>query len=81
MLSPKSKNKNDKKVAEAAQKFHSLVKSGKPRSPRLINLIAFRAQQASFSLAHKYGLGDAITNTSASEAGLMKEGSITRMLR
>lgn len=59
LLSPKSKSKNDKKVAEAAQKFHSIIKSGKPPSPRLINLIAFRGQQASFSLAHNYGLGDA----------------------
>lgn len=59
MISPKSKNKNDKKLAEASQKFHSLIKSGKPPSPRLMNLIAFRAQQASFTLAHQYGLADA----------------------
>ena len=59
LISPKSKSKNDKKVAKAAQKFHSMIIAGRPPSPRLINLIAFRGQQASFSLSHQFGLGDA----------------------
>ncbi len=59
LLSLKSKSKNDAKIAEAAQKFYSVIRARRPQSPKLINLIAFRGQQASFSLSHRFGTGDA----------------------
>lgn len=62
LISPKSKGKNDKQLAEAAQKFYSIIKAGKPQSPRLINLIAFRGQQSAFALSHQFGLAEADYN-------------------
>lgn len=62
LLSPKSRRKNDEKLAESAGKFHSIIRAGKPQSPRLINLIAFRGQQSAFSLSHQFGLAEADYN-------------------
>lgn len=60
--SEKSSKKIQKGVAGAAEKFYRMIDEGTPFSPKLINLMAFRGQQAAFSLGHQFGLGDADYN-------------------
>lgn len=57
-VSLKSKNRIDKDVEKAAMKFFDALQDKEPPSPSLINLIAFRAQQAAFALSHDYNLAD-----------------------
>ncbi len=54
----KSKNRIDKDINLAARKFFEALQAKQPPSPRLISLIAFRAQQAAFATAHEYNLSE-----------------------
>lgn len=58
-VSGKSRNKIKIGVANAAEKFYSTIEARKPHSPKLINLIAFRGQQAAFSLSYQFRTGEA----------------------
>jgi hypothetical protein len=57
-VSRKSKDKKDRDILKAANKFYGAVVAREPASSGLINLIAFRSQQSAFALPHKYGLSD-----------------------
>lgn len=57
--SEKSRNKTQKGVVVAAETFYRTIEARKLLSPKLINLIAFRGQQAAFSLAHQFSIGEA----------------------
>ncbi len=58
-VSTRSKERIDRSITEAAEKFCTPLNSGLTTSPGLINLIAFRSQQAAFGLVGEYGLGEA----------------------
>jgi hypothetical protein len=45
----KSKRKIDKAINLAARKFFEALQTNKPPSPKLIEFMAFRAQQAAFA--------------------------------
>jgi multimeric flavodoxin WrbA len=57
-VSRKSKDKIDRDILKAADGFYNAMAARKPVTPGLINLIAFRSQQAAFALSHEYGLSD-----------------------
>jgi multimeric flavodoxin WrbA len=57
-VSRNSRDKIDRDILKAANKFYSAVVAREPATPGLINLIAFHSQQAAFALSHKYGLPD-----------------------
>jgi len=57
-VSESSKEKIDKGIDEAAKKLYEAIESRRPHSPTLINLAAFRSQQASFQLAHEHHLSE-----------------------
>lgn len=61
-VSEKYRIKIQKGVSEAAEKFYQTIDGRKSFSPKLINLMAFRGQQAAFSLGHQFGLGAADYN-------------------
>ncbi len=58
-VSASSKKRIDRGISEAAEKFFTILNSGLTTSPGLINLIAFRSQQAAFGLAGEHGLCEA----------------------
>lgn len=57
-VSRKSKNIIDSDILNAANRFYSAMVAREPAPPGLINLIAFRSQQAAFALSHEYHLSD-----------------------
>lgn len=57
--SEKSRNKIQKGIVVAAETFYRTIEAREALSPKLINLIAFRGQQAAFSLAHQFNIGEA----------------------
>jgi multimeric flavodoxin WrbA len=57
-VSLKSKSKIDKGIDLATRKFFEALQVKQPPSPRLIALIAFRAQQAAFATAHEFNLAE-----------------------
>ena len=57
-VSRKSRDKIDRDILNAANAFHDSLVSKKPVSPGLINLMAFRSQQALFALSHEYNLSE-----------------------
>jgi multimeric flavodoxin WrbA len=57
-ISEKSRKKIDRDITVAANRLYNAMAAGTPASPGLINLIAFRSQQAAFALSHEYHLSD-----------------------
>jgi hypothetical protein len=57
-VSLKSKRKINKVIDLAARKFFEALQTNKPPSPKLIELMAFRAQQAAFAVCHDYNLAE-----------------------
>ena len=57
-VSLKSLSKIDKGIDLAARKFFEALQMTKSPSPKLIELMAFRAQQAAFAACHDYNLAE-----------------------
>lgn len=57
-VSIKAKKKIDQSIENAAKKFYESMKTKRPASPELIQLIAFRSAQVAFQILHDYHIGE-----------------------